>query len=120
MFGVISQGAELRRSLAVYLRPAGLTTSDLAILAYLMRNRMRPVYLKEVGGNIGISAGGLTDAIDRLEQRALVYRRRAVGDKRCIAVVLTDKGVAHLTKGFNRSVKAVHGLARALKGRLPG
>lgn len=46
--------------------------------------------------DLGYSTGAVTRLIDGLEQRGLMARDRAAGDRRVVSLVLTDEGAAQL------------------------
>ena len=68
----------------------GLGPSEFATLEMLLHKRPLPV--NEIGRRIQLTSGSITSAVDRLEERQLVERRSAEGDRRTRLVALTTSG----------------------------
>jgi len=75
------------------LAPLGLDPGEFEVLAILLRSgaahELAPSALNRW---LMISGGGLTKRLSRLEQRGLITRRLAPGDRRSLLVALTDTG----------------------------
>jgi len=75
------------------LAPLGLDPGEFEVLATLLRSgpahELSPSALNRW---LMISGGGLTKRLTRLEERALITRRLAPGDRRSLLVALTDQG----------------------------
>jgi DNA-binding MarR family transcriptional regulator len=69
---------------------------------------------QEIGGHMGLDPSGLVGAIDELEKRGLVARRRDPADRRRYALGLTEDGTAML----RRARRLVSEGARELLGPL--
>jgi DNA-binding MarR family transcriptional regulator len=86
-------GRHLERARAHALRELGTDTPTLDVLAALRRAgspyRMRT---SEVEAATSVTAGAVSQRLDRLEARGLVRRERDHDDKRVIHVRLTKKG----------------------------
>ena len=67
--------------------PEGLCESDLAILDRLARKGARPV--NGLAGQVGLTSGSMTSAVQRLLRRGLVETRRDLKDKRVVWVSVT-------------------------------
>ena len=67
--------------------PEGLCESDLAILERLARKGARPV--NGLAGQVGLTSGSMTSAVQRLLRRGLVETRRDLKDKREVWVSVT-------------------------------
>lgn len=67
--------------------PEGLCESDLAILERLARKGARPV--NGLAGQVGLTSGSMTSAVQRLLRRGLVETRRDLKDKRVVWVSVT-------------------------------
>lgn len=92
----ISRMARHLESLATdTLAPLGLDPGEFEVLATLLRNgpshELTPTVLNR---SLMISGGGLTKRLVRLEERELVTRRLAPGDRRSLLVSLTEAGKA--------------------------
>jgi DNA-binding MarR family transcriptional regulator len=71
----------------------GLDPGEFEVLAILLRNgASRELSPTALNRWLMISGGGLTKRLARLEERGLISRRLAPGDRRSLLVVLTDKG----------------------------
>jgi len=75
---------------AADIKRFGLTSPEFDVLATL--GNQPGMTFKEIGENTLITKTTLTGVVDRLEQKGLVQRRACSEDRRCIRVVLTDKG----------------------------
>jgi len=74
------------------VKTAGLTAPQLLLMqAVRCKNR---VTIGELANEISLSQATVTNILDRLESRGLIYRRRADDDKRKVHVYLTEKGSA--------------------------
>jgi DNA-binding MarR family transcriptional regulator len=75
------------------LAPLGLELFEYDVLSAL-RRQGRPYALTatELAQATGLSTGAMTNRIDKLEQRALVRRRRDKSDRRGVIVSLTPGG----------------------------
>ena len=51
-----------------------------------------PLSVSEVGRKLHLTSGAVTTAIDRVERRGWVFRRRRPGDRRMVTVDLTPAG----------------------------
>jgi len=69
-----------------------LTVSQFGVLEALYH--LGPLTVGQLGAKILKSSGNMTLVIDNLVRRALVERRRRIGDRRCIDVHLTEAGAA--------------------------
>ena len=75
---------------AADIKRFGLTGPEFDVLVTL-GNRPGMTF-KDIGENTLITKTTLTGVVDRLEKKNLVQRRACSEDRRCIRVVLTDKG----------------------------
>jgi len=99
---------------AVFTR-AGLDSGEFDVLATLLRSgtpyRLRPTQLYR---SLMISSGGLTDRLDRLEQKGLVRRAASDGDARTLPVELTKEGRRRAEAVFREDMQVEAGLLAAL------
>jgi DNA-binding MarR family transcriptional regulator len=86
-------GRHLSRARERALRELGTDTPTLDVLATL-RRAGAPYRLRtsEIESATSVTAGAVSQRLDRLEARGFVRRRRDDGDKRVIHVSLTKKG----------------------------
>lgn len=95
--------AELRRIIRAtqlsakrLAQEAGLTTSQLVLLQLLKsQGEQTP---RQIATAMTLSQATVTTLVDRLEERALVTRRRARDDRRKIYVELTSEGMLQLDR----------------------
>lgn len=73
----------------------GLTPSQLLVLQEVERSG--DITPSEISQALQFSQATITNIVDRLENAALVVRRKGERDKRQIRVILTEKGQAMLT-----------------------
>lgn len=72
-------------------KTTGLTTSQILLLQAI--GNKSEVTIGELAANINLSQATVTTILDRLEKRALVYRKRSKQDKRKVHAYLTDAGL---------------------------
>lgn len=72
------------------VRTSGLTSPQLLLMQAV--RRQGAVTVGEIANNIKLSQATVTNILDRLEKRGLVYRERSLEDRRKIHVHLTDEG----------------------------
>ena len=78
----------------------GLCFSDFAFLEMLLHKGPLPV--NTLGGNLSLSSGSATAAIDRLEKKGLVRRAADANDRRARIIHLTDSGKALIAAAFRK------------------
>jgi MarR family transcriptional regulator, organic hydroperoxide resistance regulator len=106
--------------LSARLADLGLTGSEINALANLADGRRRTV--SALAAAAGVRATTMTSVLDRLEQRGLVRRGPAAGDRRAVLVALTETGeqaaaaIGAAIAGLERS--ALAGLDAAAIGGL--
>ena len=69
---------------------AGLGLSDFSALEALLHKG--PLTITEVQGKVLLASGSMTAAVDRLEERGLIERCPAAGDRRAKVLHLTPEG----------------------------
>jgi DNA-binding MarR family transcriptional regulator len=77
------------------------------ICAVIMRGSVR---MSDLGHILHVEKSGLSNLVDRLEQRGLVDRYRDPNDRRATQVTLTDEGKAAAMTIYNDVVRHVRGL----------
>jgi len=70
---------------------AGLTLPQLLLLEAL-RNETAPITAGRLADRVSLTQGTVTSILDRLEDRGLVARTRALEDRRRVLVTLTPRG----------------------------
>lgn len=81
-----------------HVRTLGLTPSQFDVVATL--GNTPGMTSGELSRRTLVTKGTLTGVVDRLESRGLVTRKASPGDRRCILVMLTDKGEELFRKVF--------------------
>jgi MarR family transcriptional regulator, organic hydroperoxide resistance regulator len=101
----------LKRRQRAILRESGLSLSEWSALQWCELGTVRGGELAEA---IGLTSAGITDLVDRLEQRQLVRRIRDPEDRRAVRIELTEGGLK-----FHRDLRhRGEGLLRALTAQL--
>ncbi|WP_169577597.1 MarR family winged helix-turn-helix transcriptional regulator [Sinimarinibacterium sp. CAU 1509] len=70
---------------------AGLTLPQLLLLEAL-RNETAPITAGRLADRVSLTQGTVTSILDRLEDRGLIARMRAIEDRRRVLVTLTPQG----------------------------
>jgi len=89
---VLILAQQLERSVNEALAAHGLTLGQFDILATLRRHpagRLTPTQLMR---SVALSSGGMTNRLDRLEERGVIRREADPDDRRGVVVELTPKG----------------------------
>jgi len=91
--------AKMRRRHATISASVGLMSGDLDILYLLQRtqDRVGP-RVTDLATNLGVTPGGISKRIDRLEAARLVQRIDAEDDRRAWRIELTAEGLALVRK----------------------
>jgi DNA-binding MarR family transcriptional regulator len=76
------------------MKTAGLTAPQLMLLQAI--NARGDVTIGEIARNISLSQATVTNILDRLEKRGMIYRERSSHDKRKVHAHLTEQGTAIL------------------------
>ena len=105
------------------LAPHGLEREEFDVLVTLLRSgpvaEMTPTLLNR---QLGLSSGGLTKRLVRLERRGLVSRRMDPADRRSLLVALTPAGRSLTEAAIDAHTRAMTGLVASLdegdQGRL--
>ena len=74
------------------------TLSDYAVLEVLLHMGALPV--NAIGKKVLLTSGSMTTAIQRLEKKGLVVRKRSEGDARVVLVHLTNEGMNLIQEAF--------------------
>jgi len=91
-FALYNASRALTRAYAPLLEPLGLTYPQYLVLLVLWEHDGVPV--KAIGERLRLDSGTLTPLLKRLEQQALVERRRGEDDERVVRIHLTPEGRA--------------------------
>jgi len=126
MPGIALDGMQIvgrARRLTLRSRPAieavfarhGIDTGEFDVLATL-RRAGRPFALRptELFQSLMISSGGLTDRLNRLEERGLVLREASPTDARSTLVKLSPKGRALIERAFVEDMTVENAMVDAL------
>jgi MarR family transcriptional regulator, 2-MHQ and catechol-resistance regulon repressor len=76
----------------------GLGDSDFRVLEVLLHKGPLPVNV--IGEKVELTTGSITTAVDRMESKWLVVRRKDTGDRRVRIVELTPKGRRLIEKAY--------------------
>lgn len=120
LLAVLLRFAEFGRRMTIAIEdairdPDLARNSPLIVLTTLrLEGPQRPGDLQE---RTGLTSGGVTKLLQRLEQDGLVARHhgRVPGDRRAVVVTLTDEGNEHLgqvARDFGRHFHEVEGFTR--------
>ncbi len=94
------------------LARAGLTPTQLGVLEALLHKGS--LSHRELGRKVLTSAGNMTDVVDKLQARGLVRRIRVPGDRRQVAVELTEAGGGLIEELFPRHAADIAGAMAGL------
>jgi len=98
-FAVYRASRALTRAYAPLLEPLGLTYPQYLVLLVLWEGD--GVSVKNLGERLSLDSATLTPLLKRLEQQAVVVRRRDDEDERVVRIDLTAKGKALRGKARN-------------------
>ncbi len=101
----------MRRQLADRLASDGLATTDFWALTRIREGVTSPTAL---GRNLAITPAGMTQLLDRLEERRLLERRRDPTDRRATVVGLTRLGREAQRRAQVQCVEFLEALAKEL------
>ena len=90
----------------------GLNLTDFAVLEAILHKGAMPVNM--IGKKVLLTSGSISTAIDRLEKRGLVRRRRDKSDGRIFHVELTDAGRQIIRDAFDRHRRNLESVAGVL------
>ena len=109
----------LARRARANIAELGLGLSDFAVLEVLLHKGPLPV--NTVGAKVMLTSGSISVAVDRLEERGLVARKRDAEDRRAYNVCLTARGRRLIECAFAehaRAMEAAVPLTGAERGQL--
>jgi DNA-binding MarR family transcriptional regulator len=89
--GLLRLNTAMRNRAWNWAEGAGLTPTQGEILVLLMQRR-KPLRLNDIARETALTAATTSDAVSTLEEKGLVEKRRAVDDRRALAVKLTPRG----------------------------
>jgi len=87
------------------IEEAGLCLTDFAALEALLHKG--PLTITEIQGKVLLASGSMTAAVDRLENRGLIRRGPAAGDRRAKVLHLTPEGKRVVGSAFSRHAAAL-------------
>jgi len=88
----------LREHAERHIASLGLGFSDFAVLEYLFHKGPSPV--NTIGAKVRLTSGSITAAVDRLERKGMVERRKDPVDRRARIVHLTAHGRKVISSAF--------------------
>lgn len=86
--------------------------TDFAVLEVLLHKGDLPV--NEIGEKVLLTSGSITTAIQRLEKKKWVERKRDEGDRRVVRVSLTDSGRMLIESSFGEHAERLDELFSVL------
>jgi DNA-binding MarR family transcriptional regulator len=89
--GLLRLNTAMRNRAWNWAEGAGLTPTQGEILVLLMQRR-KPLRLNDIARETALTAATTSDAVSTLEEKGLLEKRRAVDDRRALAVKLTARG----------------------------
>jgi MarR family 2-MHQ and catechol resistance regulon transcriptional repressor len=95
------------------IEDAGLGLTDFAALEALLHKG--PLTITEIQGKVLLASGSMTAAVDRLEQRGLIRRGPAPGDRRARVLRLTPEGRRVVEAAFRRHAAELESAMAVLK-----
>lgn len=90
----------LRYDKASLQRSGFASLSDFAVLEVL--RQQGPQTVKSLGAKVMLTSGSITTAVQRLEKKGLLHRKRGQRDGRLVRVELTELGANRIQEGFVR------------------
>ena len=69
-----------------------LTMSQLRVISCIFFNEAGVMRIKDIAGELGITAGGISQTVDSLVQEGLLTRCRDESDRRAVSVALSGYG----------------------------
>jgi MarR family 2-MHQ and catechol resistance regulon transcriptional repressor len=82
------------------IEEAGLCLTDFAALEALLHKG--PLTITQIQSKVPLALGSMTAAVDRLEEKGLITRTPASGDRRAKVLKLTPEGRRIVEKAFSR------------------
>lgn len=95
---------------------AGIASTGLGLSGFAVLEALRhkgPLPVNVIGDKVLLTSGAISSAVDRLERRQLVERKRDSGDRRVFHVHLTATGKKLIKKAFCRHKKTLIRLLQA-------
>jgi DNA-binding MarR family transcriptional regulator len=86
---IIQLARDLRTVLDQQFAPVGLTSQQAGLLIHVYTGVDSPTRL---AGLLGTDTAGITRLVDRLADKGLIVRHHSPGDRRAIAIRLTESG----------------------------
>lgn len=100
--GFLSVHDHILRKLGEGLAPLGVSMAEYSVLGLLGEAGKSGLRLTELAERRGMSGPGLSRLADRLEQRGLIKRSRAVSDGRSYQLTLTREGRSLLREAWKQ------------------
>jgi len=95
----------LRAHAERHIESLGLCLSDFAVLEAVLHKG--PLAVNAIGSLVRLTSGSISTAVDRLERRGYVERRRDSADRRTCLVDLTASGRSLIASAFADHVAAM-------------
>lgn len=105
--GLLDTHSALTRVLDSEMARDGLSLTEYGVLVRVQEAGSTGIRMTELAGHIGLSGGGLTRLVDRLERQGFLERRRCTVDGRGLEALLTAEGKKKLKRVHARHLRAV-------------
>jgi MarR family 2-MHQ and catechol resistance regulon transcriptional repressor len=102
----------VKRQMDSDLQRCGMSNTDFRVLEVLLHQGPLPVNI--IGPKVDLTAGAISVAVDRLEERGLVQREESKRDRRVRTVALTPEGKKAITPVYERHVALMERLLEPL------
>jgi MarR family 2-MHQ and catechol resistance regulon transcriptional repressor len=102
----------IKRQMDSDLQRCGMSNTDFRVLEVLLHQGPLPVNV--IGPKVDLTAGAISVAVDRLEERGLVKREESKRDRRVRTVALSHEGKKAITPVYERHVALMERLLEPL------
>lgn len=93
----------------------GLQLSEFAIMEVLLHKG--PLPINTIGQKVLLTSGSMTAAVNRLENKGYVTRKRDKADGRCFQIHLTENGQRLIEQAYSRHMENLEKVASVLTGQ---
>jgi DNA-binding MarR family transcriptional regulator len=115
LLALLKTADRLKGFVAATIEPHGITAQQFNVLRILRGAEPEGLPTLTIAERMIERAPGITRMLDRLERQRLVARERRAGDRRCVHVRISRKGLA-LLESLDRPVDAADQAAFAVLG----
>lgn len=90
------------------------THSQFTVILYLMRNKERDIFQRDIEEEFGIRRSSVSAALSNLEEKGYIIRSSVSQDARLKKITVTDKG----EKFIEESMKIINGFEKELVSQI--